>query len=101
MEDSNNMKIDIQGHACKVTFSDPGDWSSNGMGRANTETGELLINNQMGKDFKRSTLMHEILHIISSNNDLALTEQQVSVLGVALSQLINCNPDLIRYINQL
>lgn len=92
------LTIDIQGHSCLISFESPGDWHTGAMGRANYVNGNILISSECGEDFKRSTLLHEIVHIISGMNDLELSETQVSVLGIALFDIIKSNPKLVGYL---
>jgi len=82
--------IEILGRKNIITYGErsPADV---GMGRANSGEDKIWIWNGLSHDGKRETLLHEILHQISEYADLDLTEQQVSILGIALN-LLKMNP---------
>jgi hypothetical protein len=85
------MKLDILSHEFKVTFDNGGVWSSDGMGRASLKSQTIHIDDTMPDDTKKTTLIHEVLHILSDMNHLGLTEEQVSSLSIGLYSVMKSN----------
>jgi len=54
------------------------------MGEADIKAGKVWLSEELPEDTKAETLMHEMIHIISADLNLSLTEQQVAGLSVAL-----------------
>jgi hypothetical protein len=77
------VKINILGRKNTVEFSDraPGDTA---LGRANSGEDRIWIWSGLTPEAKEETLIHEWLHQVSEYTGIGLTEQQVSVLGIAL-----------------
>ena len=51
----------------------------------------ILIDKEITEDNKISTLYHEIIEIINSQNDLSLNHQTISTLEASLFQVIKDN----------
>ena len=85
------MKLDILSHEFQIIFDNGGVWNSDGMGRASLKSQTIHIDDTMTDDGKKSTLIHEILHILSDLNHLGLTEEQVSSLSVGLYSVMKSN----------
>lgn len=53
-------------------------------GLADSMRGTIHLNSEMPQDVKESVLSHEVIHIISDNNGLELSEPQVTILSTSL-----------------
>ena len=51
----------------------------------------ILIDSKLKEDNKRSTLLHEIIEICNSQNDLNLSHQTISTLEASLFQVLKDN----------
>jgi len=85
------MKIKILSKVYDIQFEDPGLWSSNGMGRCYVPDQVIRINSSMNIETQKSTLIHEILHVVSDCCGLDLTEQQINSLETGLYSVIKDN----------
>jgi len=61
------------------------------LGECSLEKSEIMIDENIAEDLKAETLLHEVIHFISSCNVLDLDEGQVSVLASDLMQYLNDN----------
>jgi len=85
------MKIKILSKEHTVQFEDPGLWSDNGMGRCYVPDQVIRINSGMHTETQKSTLLHEILHVIDDCCGLGLTEQQINGLETGLYSVFKDN----------
>jgi len=79
---------------CGIPFEvlyDNSIWSHGHMGRCNTIDCQIMIRGNMPDANRRSTILHEVLHIISAKMSLDLSEAQVSALEAGLYPLIANN----------
>ena len=74
---------------------DPSLWSECALGRAYLKEAKILVASGMNKDMEDSTLIHELVHMISDIQGLDLDEMQVSALGVGVYSLIKNNKELL------
>ena len=96
------MIITIAGHPYTLIESDPGMWSGDAMGRSSINTGVIQIRETMPKVTQCSTILHEIIHQVIDLYDLPIKEEMgVSVLAMAVLDLIRNNPLLISRIQSL
>ena len=89
------MKINIMGHEYDLIEESPGMWSQ-GIGRSNAYTGKIKISEDITEEAKLSTLLHEVIHVISDLCDLPTKddERAISVLAVGLFDFLRRNPDV-------
>jgi hypothetical protein len=66
------------------------------LGEYDDETATVFIKPGLTPQIKRSTVVHECIHAISSMYGLELSESQVRVLESALIHLVDNNPDLFK-----
>jgi hypothetical protein len=83
----------LYGQTIEVEYSDPGDWSSNGMGRANCYTNRIQLREGMGDDITLETFIHEVIHIIADKHHLgcASDETIINTLSVGLISFFRDN----------
>lgn len=97
-----NIKtIALLEHELTITHNDPSDWHGGHMGTANSLNGKIYINSTMSEDFMVSTILHEVVHIMSGIQSLGLEDER-TIDGIALGimSLIRNNPELVRQIMQ-
>jgi hypothetical protein len=58
----------------------------------------ILISEDIKANVLSSTLLHEILEMISEMHDLGLTESKIRTLEVALSQIMCRNPEVTQLV---
>ena len=68
-----------------VETSDPGDWSTNGMGRSCHLHNKISLRVGMAHDLEQATLLHEIIHMILDMNSIELPDNEVVVSVLANS----------------
>lgn len=61
------------------------------MGRVNTKTGIIYIDESLNQDIKDETLLHEVLHVIDDNLKLNLSEEQIIRLSTGLYCILKEN----------
>jgi hypothetical protein len=81
------VKIKVGGLDYKLQFVD----GLADFGSTNFNKQVILIDKDLTNDNKVSTLVHEILEILNSQNDLNLTHQTISTLEAGLYQVIKDN----------
>ena len=95
MTGESEFNIRLLAHDIRVIVESPAHWSEGGLGRASLKDQTIRLNEAMLKDVRYSTLLHEIVHLISDLNTIELTEVQVDVVAMGLFTLIKDNPKLI------
>ena len=86
-------KLKAYGHIYDIVFHDRecvGGTSSLGTTNVYKKL-KIWIDNTMGKSQQESTLLHEIIEIISSLNSMSLNESQVCQLETGLYQILRDN----------
>lgn len=86
-----NFKLKISSHDFNIILDSAGVWEPGGMGRAYVKTQTINIDKEMEVDAIKSTLLHEIIHVISDFNHLELTEEQTSGLAIGLYSVFKDN----------
>lgn len=61
------------------------------IGRVNTKTGIIYIDESLNQDIKDETLLHEVLHVIDDNLKLNLSEEQIIRLSTGLYCILKEN----------
>ena len=87
-------KVKIGGHWFKISFLSEKDGGFDTSGRKMGWQGKIFIQERMTESKKQSVLLHEIIHEISWQNNLDLTESQVSALSEGFYQVITDNPGM-------
>lgn len=82
------MKIKIYGIEYNIKLVDSNSREDYSMGRSDGKLGIITINKEMPSDVKFSTLIHEIIHIISNENGLGLKENIVCPLATGITTLL-------------
>jgi hypothetical protein len=65
-------------------------------GECNHETLKISIKNSLVPSRKRQVLLHEILHAITDNLELHLTEEEIEMTSIGLSMFIVDNIPFIK-----
>lgn len=89
--------ITIFGKPYIVSYVDTVD-EEDSSGECDPRSGEIKILKTMCDAQKKDTLLHEILHIISGELRLGVSEKQVSSLAVGLYSAFKENEDLMKII---
>lgn len=87
--------LSLLNHQLKVYLDDPTHWAEGGMGRASLLDLTLRINRTIPHDLQCSTLIHEILHILSYFFELELEEVHINALTAGIFSFIRDNPSVI------
>jgi hypothetical protein len=90
------FNIRLLEHNFRVLVESPTQWAEGGMGRASLMDQTIRLNDRMPSDARASTLLHELMHLVSEIFSLGLTETQVDALGLSVLSLIRNNTELIR-----
>ena len=88
------MNINILGMKHKIKNCDVIDNNVTTMGQVDLFNQIIKIKNEMGKEVKQQTLMHEIIHAVLFNlgyNDEYTNEKFVQQLSLGIYQLIKDN----------
>lgn len=87
----------------EVREADPLGWNQGSMGCVNVIESKILINENMVETQKASTLVHEVMHIITDQNslDCAHSEQDVTIIANGVFDFIVNNPDVVLHIISL
>lgn len=82
----------------KIVEEPPGEFTEDSMGRSSLMRGQITLRKDLPEGIKMQTLLHEIIHMIASMNDLELndSEVEVSTLASGLLALFRDNPGLAR-----
>jgi len=70
-------------------------------GTCNPNTKEIKIRAGMGDKATLSALTHEVIHLISFEKNLNLTESQVLGLEIGLFKILELNKDYVKLIYEL
>jgi len=95
MSKEKEYTLKLLSHEIQVVIEDPGDWAEGSMGRANLMQQKVHINSSMPKDARDSTLIHELVHLISDMNSLELTEIHVDVISTGFFSFLRDNSELV------
>jgi len=87
--------VKILGCNVKVKYFDNLHRSDCDMGRCDSKMNIILVNAEMPEDVQRQTLLHEIMHKLSDDLSLNLTEDQVSALSVTVFGVLTDNAGII------
>lgn len=74
----------IFGQEYEIIRRDTFHEEDHGMGRADTLRGQIVIRKGMNKDIDETTVLHEVIHVVSDNLELALNETQVAGITCGL-----------------
>jgi hypothetical protein len=100
MKDELPEVVIIFGQRFNVKVCDPGEWSSNGMGRCSVQSGKILLSSKLGEDATLSTLLHECIHaaLDITQHKSGESESLIGVLEAFMFSFIRQNPALIAQI---
>ncbi|HPL75493.1 MAG TPA: hypothetical protein PKW18_13120 [Candidatus Sumerlaeota bacterium] len=88
----------ICGQTVSIITENPKEWSTNGIGRSNSGYLTMRIKDDLPQDSQRSTLLHEIIHLIADMNSLKPLlddETSVAVLANCLFAWMRDNKDMV------
>ena len=95
MTGENEFKIRLLSHEFRVIVESPTHWSEGGMGRASLKEQTIRLNDVLPNDTRHSTLLHEVIHLISDLTSIELTEVQVDVVAQGVFTLLKDNPEVV------
>lgn len=95
MTGENEFTVRLLAHDFRVIVESPTHWSSGGMGRACLMEQTIRLNNIMPNDVRHSTLLHEIVHLISDLTSIELSEIQTDVIAQGLFTFMKDNHQLV------
>jgi Zn-dependent peptidase ImmA (M78 family) len=81
------MEVKILGKKIKILLID----KKNLQGLCDSTKNEISINKNLPTENKEETLLHEIIHNISDNVAIGLTEEQTQALGSCLYSVLKDN----------
>lgn len=74
-----------------------GSMENNAVGQIDQFRTTIKLDEDLGNDLVKETLLHEIIHGIDFMFGINLREKQVEQLGVGLATVFRDNPHLIKY----
>ena len=93
------MIVDILGHKWEFVFEDDGRMDTDLLwGKTYAHEQRVRIDSTASKSRQRQTVVHELLHAISThllNSDASLTEEQLFGLVAGLDYVFSHNPELM------
>jgi len=92
--------VTILDHSVDVSFDDVSEWVRDGMGRADVKLLKVNISANLQEDVKRSTAMHEFVHIICGLLSIELEENEVDAIALGVYSLIKNNKHLTEWIQE-
>lgn len=95
MTGENEFKVRLFSHDFRVIVEAPAHWSEGGMGRASLKEQIIRLNDVMPTDVRHSTLLHELVHLISNLTSIELSEVQVDVVAQGIFTLMKDNPEMV------
>lgn len=97
-----SKQMRLCGHDVQIVVREPGNWESNGMGRASSMTCEILLNPAMNESAMHGTFLHEMVHLIADMNGMSNAvrdETTVSVIANSFYAWMRDNHELVREIS--
>lgn len=82
-------------HDIEVYFDAPNAWSLDGVGRCDIKNGCIRIRASMPSDVVASTLLHEVVHMISDLLTIEQSEQSVDNMAIGILSFIRNNREFI------
>lgn len=95
MTGENEFTIRLFSHEIRVIVESPAHWSEGGMGRASLIDQTIRLNDALPNDTRHSTLLHEVIHLISDLTGVELSEVQVDAVTQGMFTLLKDNPELV------
>jgi len=86
-------KIKILDLLIEVEESSPGLWIDGAMGRTHLLESKIVLNSSLKKDLKDSTLIHEVLHLVSDIQGTGLTEERVTAVATGFYSFLMNNKE--------
>lgn len=97
-----DFKVDFltEANTLKYRLPDAERVPLDAFGLCNNQRGVILLNPDMPKSRLKTTLLHEVLHIILSQLDLEVKNEEhvVTVVSQALSEVFKTNPQFANII---
>ena len=75
-----------------------GDLPEDHMGECRTYEQRILVEDGLQYDTQKETLFHEVLHAISDEMDIELTEEQVTGASKGVLAVLMDNPSFARFL---
>jgi len=98
MTGENEFTVRLLSHDFRVIVESPTHWSEGGMGRASLKEQTIRLNDILPPDTRHSTLLHEVIHLISDLTSIELTEVQVDVVAQGMFTFMKDNPKIMSVI---
>lgn len=95
MTGEDEFNIRLLSHDFRVIVESPTHWSEGGMGRASLKDQTIRLNDILPNDTRHSTLLHEVIHLISDLTSVELSEVQVDVVAQGMFTLMKDNPQVV------
>ena len=83
--------IKIDGEKWKVRKVKPSGLDDSYIGRAHYPSHQISIDKTISNDRQASVMLHELIHVVSTNRGMALKEHQVESLANGLFAIIRDN----------
>jgi hypothetical protein len=90
----------LHGHDIRLQFSNPDDWSAEGMGRSCLISSRILLREGMPNSTQACTLLHELAHQIFGIAGMSEHDSEivVSVVAAGMLDFMRSNPDIVNAI---
>lgn len=89
-----NNIIRIAGINYIINFIDDLSNDQECSGRVLIKKGEILIDSSMCQDMRNATILHEVLEVINSENELKLEHHVIQCLATQLYQVLKDNKEV-------
>jgi len=95
---STQNKVQILDHSVTISFDSVSEWTPGGMGRADVKILKVNVSSDLHSDIQKSTLVHELLHIICDILSVELEENEIDAIALGVYSLIKNNKHLTDWI---
>jgi hypothetical protein len=89
-------KVKIAGQVMKIVLDPHLASGEDRFGACNSMKGEIIIDSMQPIEHQESSLLHEIIEKINSDNELGLEHNQITLLGTQFHQVIKDNPEIFK-----
>jgi hypothetical protein len=89
------QSLKILGCIVKIEYFKDAHRTDQQMGWCDSKVNKIHLNENMPEDVQHQTLLHEVIHKISDDLDIELTEKQVAALSVVLFGTLIDNPGIL------
>lgn len=93
----NPKTVRVVGKTYTVNFVEKID-EKDSCGEQERDAQQIKIKINQHHESARETLLHEVIHAVEEQLSLGLKEKQVHCLAIGMFQVLNENPDLVKYL---